>query len=115
MVALSTHAHARELLLTRRAQLLHRFQYANELADALAEDHTVEVIDRANDHWDAHVLGKLGDAETRQLAAVLAALRRLAGGTYGRCVECRRPIAQARLTALPEAAHCAPCAQLHPR
>jgi DnaK suppressor protein len=112
MVALSTQAAARTRLLARRAELLHRFRYASELADALAEDRTVELVDQANDDWDAHVLSKLGDAETRQLSAVMAALRRLSDGTYGTCVRCERKIAIARLAALPEAALCADCARL---
>lgn len=115
MVALSTQAAARDRLLARRAQLLRRFRYASELADELAEDRAVEVVDRANDHWDAHVLSKLGDSETRQLAAVLAALQRLANGSYGTCVACHEPIEEARLTAIPEAAFCAPCAQMRSR
>ena len=111
MVALSTQAVARDRLLARRAQLLHRFRYASELADELAEDRSVEIVDRANDHWDAHVLGKLGDAETKQLSAVIAALRRLADGSYGTCVRCDASIARARLEALPEAALCTDCAR----
>jgi len=111
MVALSTQAVARDRLLARRAQLLRRFQYASELADELAEDHNVEIVDRANDQWDAHVLSKLGDAETKQLSAVIAALRRLAAGTYGTCVRCQHTIPRGRLDALPEAALCADCAR----
>lgn len=110
-MALSTHAVARDRLLARRAQLLHRFHYASELADELAEDRAIEMVDRASDSWDAHVLSKLGDSETKQLAAVVAALRRLAAGTYGTCLRCRSRIAKARLEALPEAALCADCAR----
>lgn len=111
MAVLSTQAVVRDRLLARRAQLLHRFRYASELADELAEDRTVEIADSANDHWDAHVLSKLGDAEAKQLSAVMAALRRLAAGTYGVCVRCQRRIESARLEALPEAALCADCAR----
>ena len=102
---------ARDKLLTRRSQLLDRFRYANALADELnAEQHEVEVIDVANDQWDARVLSKLGDSETHQLSAVLAALRRVADGSYGTCVRCGTRITAARLDAIPEAAMCASCA-----
>lgn len=111
MLALSTQVAARDKLLARRSQLLHRFRYASELADELAGDHAVEVVDRANDHWDAHVLSKFGDAETKQLSQVMAALRRLADGSYGTCVRCRGAISSARLDAVPEAALCASCAR----
>lgn len=116
MLALSTHAAARDRLLAKRAQLLHRFRYASELADELAEDHAIETVDRANDQWDAHVLSKLGDSETKQLSAVIAALHRLAVGTYGTCLRCQSRITKARLEALPEAPLCADCARYaHPR
>lgn len=112
MLSLSTQVTARDKLLARRALLLRRFRYASELADELAADRTVEVVDRANDHWDAHVLSKLGDTETRQLSQVIAALRRLADGSYGICTRCKEEIAPARLDAVPEAALCASCARV---
>jgi RNA polymerase-binding protein DksA len=43
------------------------------------------------------------------LRAVDGALARLDDGTYGTCVRCGRPIAAARLDALPWAAHCIDC------
>ncbi len=51
--------------------------------------------------WDAH--------DTAEIAAVDAALRRLEEGSYGACVDCGAPIAQARLQVAPEAARCIPC------
>jgi RNA polymerase-binding transcription factor DksA len=50
--------------------------------------------------------------ETRTLArhqAVVDALRRLEGGTYGLCQRCRAPIPYARLLVMPEATHCVTC------
>ena len=44
------------------------------------------------------------------LAAVEAALRRVADGTYGRCERCDQPIAGARLEARPAAGTCITCA-----
>ena len=111
MKAASSSLVARDRLLARRAQLLDRFHSASALADELnAEQHEVEVVDLSNDQWDARVLSKLGDSETRQLTAVLAALRRVADGSYGTCVRCGHRIVAARLEAVPEAAMCAGCA-----
>jgi RNA polymerase-binding transcription factor DksA len=45
----------------------------------------------------------------RQRNAVLAALQRVAAGTYGRCVTCAKPIAEGRLEARPEAVRCITC------
>ena len=38
-----------------------------------------------------------------------AALKRFDDGTYGTCVECAKPIGQARLKAIPEVATCVTC------
>jgi DnaK suppressor protein len=40
---------------------------------------------------------------------VIAALERLSSGSYGRCDECRQPIAPTRLEALPWATRCVAC------
>lgn len=47
---------------------------------------------------------------TKHLAEVGAALARIADGTYGRCEQCARPIASARLRARPTARTCITCA-----
>ncbi|MBP2703430.1 TraR/DksA C4-type zinc finger protein [Microbispora sp. RL4-1S] len=49
------------------------------------------------------------DAAARHRMAVLAALRRLDDGGYGRCVDCGRPVPEGRLEARPEAARCVQC------
>jgi len=44
-----------------------------------------------------------------RIERLTAALKRIADGTYGTCVECGKPIGQARLKALPEAVTCVTC------
>ena len=51
----------------------------------------------------------LRDRAIQQLALVDAALARLDEGTFGACLRCGRPIPDARLEALPWAAHCIDC------
>lgn len=41
------------------------------------------------------------------------ALRRIDGGTYGRCAGCGGPIPVERLEILPHARYCVPCQQKH--
>ncbi len=53
----------------------------------------------------------LRDRERVQLRQVEDALERLAGGTYGTCRNCGRPIAPERLEALPWVATCIACAR----
>jgi RNA polymerase-binding transcription factor DksA len=56
-----------------------------------------------------HVAALLSQARDH-LAAVGAAERRLAGGSYGRCERCGGPIAPGRLAARPTATTCINCA-----
>ncbi len=51
----------------------------------------------------------LRDRATQHLELVDAALVRLDDGSFGACLRCGRPIAPARLDALPWAAHCIEC------
>ena len=51
----------------------------------------------------------LRDRSVQQLELVEDALARLDDGTFGTCVRCGKPIAPARLEALPWAAHCIEC------
>jgi RNA polymerase-binding transcription factor DksA len=57
----------------------------------------------------AQLLGLLEGAR-RDLDAVERAARRLAEGTYGRCLRCGEPIPAERLDALPAAETCLACA-----
>jgi len=47
-----------------------------------------------------------------ELSQVLAARRRLDGGSYGTCLECGDPIEEARLLALPSTSLCTSCQTL---
>ena len=49
-------------------------------------------------------------AAQEQVAAIDAALQRLAAGRYGVCERCGRPIGEARLAARPAAPTCIQCA-----
>ena len=51
----------------------------------------------------------LRDRSTHQAELVDAALERIDAGTFGTCLRCGKPIAPARLEALPWAAHCVDC------
>jgi DnaK suppressor protein len=51
----------------------------------------------------------LVDVANTQRREVLGALRRIAEGTYGRCVTCGEPLPEGRLEARPEAARCVAC------
>jgi DnaK suppressor protein len=46
-----------------------------------------------------------------RLRALTRAEEKIRDGTYGYCDSCGKPIPEARLRAMPEAAHCVPCAE----
>lgn len=99
----------RQRLMRHRRQLLLRYRDELERADELNKADSEEV-ERATEVWDAQTLASLGEADARQLSAVVAALRRLEDGTYGRCLTCKEPISEERLDALPTAQLCIECA-----
>ena len=76
-----------------------------EAADELssADQHPADsATDTQNREQDESIV----DSVRAQLRDVDAALERVAGGTYGRCTACGRPIGSERLEALPATAYC---------
>ena len=100
----------RDALERRRAELLLEVEAA-ELARRAPIDRT-EVGDR-EDEAVREQEGDIGEAEegrdVAELRQVEAALRRIAAGQYGGCVECGMPISLARLFVQPAAERCAAC------
>ena len=84
-------ADPRELLLAERARAVRRVA-----ALAFERQHAAALLEGARE----------------QLAAVDAALGRLAAGRYGRCERCGQPIGADRLAARPAALTCIRCAAL---
>lgn len=100
----------RERLLQRRQQLLSRYRDGVARADEELEARDSEEMERAADEWDARLVSSLGDKDVRELAGIVAAIRRIDEGTYGLCQHCDRRIEPARLAALPAATTCIDCA-----
>ncbi len=70
-----------------------------------------EPEDEAQEETTALLLTRLDERGRAAIAAIDDALRRIAVGSYGRCDECGRAIAAARLAALPAATTCMRCAK----
>lgn len=79
-----------------------RAEHARDVLLQDADDATQRDADREVDL-------ALTDREVVDLAAVDAALQRLAQGGYGLCAECGQPIPVARLKLAPEALRCVAC------
>jgi DnaK suppressor protein len=67
------------------------------------------LADAGIDLTDADRAQAMIDVATRQRTAVLAALKRIDAGVYGRCVDCGDAVPEGRLAARPEAARCVQC------
>ena len=96
----------RKDLISRIREHLHRSDDPDlmSLASHMAE---VDDCDVADLLWDTDI-AILGH-EFSELREIDLALRRIASGTYGICVECGRAIEPARLEALPAARQCLGC------
>jgi RNA polymerase-binding protein DksA len=99
----------RQRLMRHRNQLLARYHDELQRADEI-DKHESEDVERATEKWDVQTLASLGEADARTLGDVIAALRRLEDGTYGKCLTCEEPISDERLDALPTAQRCIECA-----
>jgi DnaK suppressor protein len=65
--------------------------------------------DRAASVSIASLVSRLGGQDKRELDEIADALRRLGSGVYGVCGSCHKPIALARLRAVPAARFCVHC------
>lgn len=72
-----------------------------------------EQADPAGHESEEDVALRLLGTEEEVLAQVNEALDRIERGTFGRCLECGKPIPKDRLRVLPYARHCVACARRH--
>jgi len=100
----------RARLEARRRELLVRYRDLLDHAEAELADHSPELIDVANDQWDARVLAIMTEHDAVALEHVVAALHRLDLGNYGVCTRCGERVSSKRLRVLPDVARCASCA-----
>ena len=107
-----TAQHQERLLSTRQA-LLQRI--ADQRGGAvsrvdMAAEHDVRASDaRAQATTEINEEFAMNEHETAELAAIDAALERLAHGQYGQCKDCGAVIPEARLCAYPMALRCIGC------
>jgi DnaK suppressor protein len=109
-------ASAREMLLAERGRVRERIGALEREFAGIAEAASGGGTDDEHDPEGAtlaferqHTAALLGQAR-EQLAAVDAALGRLADGSYGVCERCGQPIGEDRLAARPAARTCVRCA-----
>jgi RNA polymerase-binding protein DksA len=103
-------AKIRERLLAEKAELRKRVDRIHEHArDPLEADSAEQAAQIGN----VEVVSALESEAVEQVAAIDAALQRLATDHYGVCVACGEGIGAERLAARPSAAECLDCASAH--
>lgn len=97
----------------RRADLIAqiRAQRGDKLgrAQATSDPHDEQSGDWTQLHAERDMALAMGEREAAELAAIDAALKRVAAGDYGLCIDCGVEIPAARLHANPIALRCLGC------
>ena len=110
----SLEAH-RTRLLTLRDRLTNQItEMIEQVPDLINPPGDASTVPTHNADRDTEGLEKevaLVNNEEGILEQVRSALSRIDEGTYGRCTECGREIAEERLKAIPYTPHCIQCAQ----
>jgi RNA polymerase-binding transcription factor DksA len=100
----------RQRLVDRRHELLERVRAVEKDLERESDPTSADWNERASQRSNDEVLSAIGEAGERELQAINLALRRIELGTYGTCARCGKPIAAARLRALPHVDCCEACA-----
>ena len=97
-------------LLARRSELRKRLGLElEELAHVKHSSASGDAADAAFDASGEELASTLAELESKELAQIERALRRLKAGTYGKCEVCNVSIPVARLNALPFSTLCVKC------
>ncbi len=71
----------------------------------------IHLADLGSENYDQEFTLGLIEFDQATLAEVDKAISRLADGTFGVCETCEKPVARARLEAIPYTRHCIECAR----
>ncbi|MDY6980892.1 MAG: TraR/DksA family transcriptional regulator [Pseudomonadota bacterium] len=98
----------RQALLNKRRELLQR---VTAIADDSQLPASADSEEQAVELENEEVLTALDEEARQTLALIDQALQRIEGDEYGLCLACGKPIAEARLEAVPYAELCIDCAE----
>ncbi len=91
----------KEQLLNKRQRIVDLYAADVRAGQEATQEGTDDIVDRANNSYSRELMFSLSSAEREQLLEVDEALRRIEEGTYGFCQHSGKPIALARLQAIP--------------
>ncbi len=104
----------REALVFQRQQLLSVVQSTKSALAEKAVD-LADVSDRASGGFEDELSVGLLAIEAAQIDEIEAAIERIDEGTYGLCVDCKKPIPRKRMEVLPFAQRCVNCEDMRQR
>ena len=99
----------RKTLVKRRLALFEQVVRVEDNLRWLDDNIEPEVEEEGQEENIARLLARLDDRGKAEIAAIDAALRRIATGEYGYCQRCGERIALARLLVIPTATACVDC------
>lgn len=79
---------------------------------SIDDSETPDPVDLAVRNYSKNVQLAVSENESRQLALIDEALRRIDDDEYGVCLNCEKPINPKRLAAIPWARYCIECQEL---
>jgi DnaK suppressor protein len=111
----------RELLQEERQRVIDAIEYLHKENPGSIEDETEDettddhIAETATATLDREIDYTLEENSENVLSYIDGALARIEQGTYGTCVNCRKPISEERLAAIPWATQCIDCKRLEER
>lgn len=106
----------RKSLMKLQETIVHDIKNMSAVESASAKDSSVDVsshalhmADVATDMYDREFNLGLASNDRELLSRIQTALKRIEQRNYGACVSCKKPIAVARLKAIPYAEYCLKC------
>jgi RNA polymerase-binding protein DksA len=115
-------AHLEKRLLEERARVMKELGYYGEsfnsslqASDGDLSSYSFHMADQGTDAMEREKAFLFASSEGRLLMEIDEALRKVYAGEYGKCEMCEKPIARARLEAMPYARLCVSCKEQQER
>ena len=102
----------RRLLDQKKHGLSNELAKTRDAEEETTEESTQDIADKAVSSYTREFLYSLSDTDRNTLLQIDEALDRIAEGTFGFCLNCKQPMSEKRLTAVPWAPHCVDCQEL---
>ena len=100
-----------QILTEKKREILQNVKERSQEKDDMGS-YAKDPGDKALFSYEKEHYFQLTDSEQKLLKLIDEALERMLSGNFGICVECKKPIQDTRLNAIPWARHCVQCQEL---